>query len=100
GGLVARIAPGAPWDLSFDVDGRRVTGSGHKAQGYVRLAPGAQVDAGIVDNARQGGSPATATTFVHEQLDLGVGELVYGLGERFGPLVKNGQTVDIWNADG
>ena len=25
---------------------------------------------------------------------------VYGLGERFGPLVKNGQTVDIWNADG
>jgi alpha-D-xyloside xylohydrolase len=37
---------------------------------------------------------------VHEQLDLGVGELVYGLGERFGPLVKNGQTVDIWNADG
>ena len=37
---------------------------------------------------------------MHEQLDLGVGELVYGLGERFGPLVKNGQSVDIWNADG
>ena len=100
GALVARIAPGAPWDLSFEIDGRRVTGSGHKAQGYVRLAPDAQVDAGIVDNARQGGSPTSATTFVHEQLDLGVGELVYGLGERFGPLVKNGQSVDIWNADG
>lgn len=25
---------------------------------------------------------------------------MYGLGERFGPLVKNGQVVDIWNADG
>ena len=37
---------------------------------------------------------------MHEQLDLGVGELIYGLGERFGPLVKNGQSVDIWNADG
>ena len=37
---------------------------------------------------------------MHEQLDLGVGELVYGLGERFGPLVKNGQSVDVWNADG
>jgi alpha-D-xyloside xylohydrolase len=37
---------------------------------------------------------------VHEQLNLGVGETVYGLGERFGPLVKNGQVVDIWNADG
>ncbi|KAJ5088332.1 Alpha-xylosidase [Penicillium angulare] len=33
-------------------------------------------------------------------LDLGVGEKVYGLGERFGPLAKNGQTVDIWNEDG
>src|SRR5699024_8108028 len=31
---------------------------------------------------------------------LGVGETVYGLGERFGAFVKNGQTVDVWNADG
>jgi alpha-D-xyloside xylohydrolase len=38
--------------------------------------------------------------YVHEQLDLGVGTHVYGLGERFGPFVKNGQTVEIWNADG
>lgn len=100
GSLVARVSQGAPWNLAFEVDGRRVTGSGHKAQGYVRLAPDAQVDAGIVDNARQGGSAPTGTAFVHEQLDLGVGELIYGLGERFGPLVKNGQSVDIWNADG
>lgn len=34
------------------------------------------------------------------QLSLDVGELVYGLGERFTPFVKNGQTVDIWQADG
>ena len=38
--------------------------------------------------------------YLREQLSLGVGEYVYGLGERFGPLVKNGQVVDIWNADG
>ena len=38
--------------------------------------------------------------YIREQLTLGVGEFVYGLGERFGPLVKNGQVVDIWNADG
>jgi alpha-D-xyloside xylohydrolase len=38
--------------------------------------------------------------FIKEELSLQTGELVYGLGERFGPLVKNGQTVDIWNADG
>ena len=34
------------------------------------------------------------------QLALDVGENVYGLGERFTPYVKNGQTVDIWQADG
>lgn len=34
------------------------------------------------------------------QLDLDIGEKVYGLGERFTPFVKNGQVVDIWNEDG
>lgn len=33
-------------------------------------------------------------------LNLGVGELVYGLGERFTPIVKNGQSVELWNEDG
>ena len=35
-----------------------------------------------------------------EYLSLGVGETIYGLGERFTPFVKNGQVVDIWNEDG
>lgn len=100
GALTARVTAGAPWDLSFEVDGRRVTGSGLKSQGYLRVAADAQVDTGVVGNARAGERQSAAPAYVHEQLDLGVGELVYGLGERFGPLVKNGQTVDIWNADG
>ena len=93
GGLEARVAPGAPWDLSFSSGGRRLTGSGQRAAAWVRLAPDAQVDAPPVGLPR-------GTAYVHEQLDLGVGTHVYGLGERFGPLVKNGQTVEIWNADG
>ncbi|XPE67172.1 alpha-xylosidase [Shigella flexneri] len=35
-----------------------------------------------------------------ERLDFGVGETVYGLGERFTALVRNGQTVETWNRDG
>ncbi len=35
-----------------------------------------------------------------EELALSVDELVYGLGERFTPFVKNGQTVELYNADG
>lgn len=34
------------------------------------------------------------------QTTLGVGEQVYGLGERFGALNKVGQQVELWNADG
>ena len=39
-------------------------------------------------------------TYMRQQLSIGVGELIYGLGERFPPFIKNGQSVDIWNADG
>jgi alpha-D-xyloside xylohydrolase len=35
--------------------------------------------------------------FMLNELTLSVGETVYGLGERFGPFVKNGQNVGIWN---
>ncbi len=38
--------------------------------------------------------------FMRCQLDLGLGEKIYGLGERFTPFVKNGQVVDLWNEDG
>ena len=101
GPLTARITPGAPWNLSFEADGTTLTRSGHKSVGYVRLAPEAPVTAepaGVAGVTTTGLAPAS--TYVHSQLSLGVGELVYGLGERFGPLIKNGQSVDIWNADG
>jgi Alpha-glucosidases, family 31 of glycosyl hydrolases len=38
--------------------------------------------------------------FMREQFNLDIGEKLYGLGERFTPFVKNGQSVDIWNEDG
>ncbi|QYF73388.1 alpha-xylosidase [Cryobacterium sp. PAMC25264] len=101
GGLTARVSAGAPWNLSFESDGRVLTSSRHKSVGYVTLADNAPVPSepvGEVGISRTG--LAAAGSYVHEQLSLGVGELVYGLGERFGALVKNGQTVDIWNSDG
>ena len=83
----------------------RSTAGGSRAAGTRRRArstsPTAQTS---VTASRATPAPGSARrsrkAYVHEQLDLGVGELIYGLGERFGPLVKNGQSVDIWNADG
>lgn len=35
--------------------------------------------------------------FMLAELGLTVGETIYGLGERFTPLVKNGGSHSIWN---
>lgn len=80
GNLSARVPRTGTWQLEFLADGQVVTQSGWKGIGSVE-----------VDGAGR---------YLHEQLGLGVGECVYGLGERFTPFVKNGQAVDIWNRDG
>ncbi len=68
------------WELTFKAGDRVVTRSVSRGIGYIQWAG-------------QG-------NFVHEQLSLGVGESVYGLGERFTAFVKNGQVVENWNKDG
>ncbi|HEY5228823.1 MAG TPA: alpha-xylosidase, partial [Opitutaceae bacterium] len=80
GGLSAHVVRGGVWGLSFQSGGRTLTGSVAKSMGYIEW-PG-------------------HGNFVHEQLTLGVGECVYGLGERFTAFVKNGQVVENWNMDG
>ena len=46
-------------------------------------------------------SEATKTnSFMAARMRTEIGEKIYGLGERFTPFVKNGQTIDIWNEDG
>jgi alpha-D-xyloside xylohydrolase len=79
GDLVARVTKGDAWHLTFEGAGVPLTASGPKSVALMQ----------------EGGR-----SFLQQQLDLGIGELVYGLGERFGSLVKNGQSVDIWNEDG
>jgi alpha-D-xyloside xylohydrolase len=38
--------------------------------------------------------------YVFTQTELGIGESVHGLGERFGAFNKVGQHVEVWNEDG
>ena len=95
GRLSASLTAGPSWDLAFDVDGETLTRNGAKSIAWVDVAANALVESGPIELQR-----ANRTSYVLAQLDLGVGEVVYGLGERFGPVAKNGQTVDIWNYDG
>lgn len=46
------------------------------------------------------GAKPALTNFMQTELSLVVGELIYGLGELFGPLAKNGQAISVWNRDG
>ncbi|MEK5177322.1 alpha-xylosidase [Paenibacillus odorifer] len=80
GGLRVVIRKGEQWAVDFYRGEERITGSGFKSMAYITDQDG--------------------NTYMRDELDLGVGEFVYGLGERFTAFVKNGQTVDIWNKDG
>jgi alpha-D-xyloside xylohydrolase len=79
GRLSAHVQKAGDWRVEFKAGERVITRSGWKGMGII------DTDAG---------------RYMHEQLDLGVGECVYGLGERFTAFVKNGQAVDMWNEDG
>ncbi|MBB2976503.1 alpha-D-xyloside xylohydrolase [Microbacterium endophyticum] len=99
GDLTAHVDRGAPWSLRFTQDGKELTRSGEKSVGYAEVASDAHVEPEqIAETGRL--RPRGTKNYLHEQLSLGVGEHIYGFGERFGPMVKNGQTIDIWNADG
>lgn len=81
GPLTVRLDTDKPWGLEFlDADGRRLTAVERRGTGFATAPDGSHHMIG--------------------QLALGVGEYIYGLGERFTPYVKNGQNVDIWQADG
>lgn len=80
GQLSVRVPQAGSWRADFLADSQVVTSSAARGMGLVE-----------VDGEGH---------YMHEQLSLGVGECVYGLGERFTSFVKNGQVVDIWNQDG
>lgn len=80
GSLSVRINKGPQWSVDFYRGDERITGSGFKSMAHV--------------------TDSNGDAYMREELDLRVGEWVYGLGERFTSFLKNGQVVDIWNKDG
>lgn len=79
GSLTAKLSRGTAFNLEFLAEGQVITHQRAKS----------------ISIYNDGDSKYLAA-----QINLSVGELVYGLGERFTAFVKNGQSVDIWNADG
>ena len=80
GNACAQISKQKPLEIEFLGNGKKLTATGSKRLGYMKCRNG--------------------MNYMMNQLDIGVGEYLYGLGEQFRPFVKNGQTIDIWNRDG
>ncbi len=75
--------------IAFYRGDEKITSSGYRDLAYMKTDwKGFAYDKGPED------------AYMREQLSIGVGELIYGLGERFGAFAKNGQSIDIWNEDG
>ncbi|MBT1176534.1 alpha-xylosidase [Bifidobacterium callimiconis] len=103
GELEATAVKGSPWNLTFSANGRTLTASQGKSLGRFLLNELSAVSAQPVGEfgvSKNGSAFDESDVFSAIQLSLGVGETVYGFGERFGTYVKNGQTIDIWNQDG
>ncbi len=87
-GALALVIDTEHFAMRFEREGRLLTKAGAQDLAYIKEDwKGFAYDKG--DKA-----------WLCQQLGLSVDELIYGLGERFTPFVKNGQSVSIWNEDG
>lgn len=77
------------FSMRYERDGELLTKSGNRDLSYLKE----KWTGFAYDNPDK-------QAYMRQQLGLSVDELVYGLGERFTPFVKNGQSVEIWNEDG
>ncbi len=92
----------ADWKVEFFYGDKKLTGGGWRAQSIIK-------ESGFKKNARLAVQQDDTfwsypqyqdQTYIREQLTLSVGEYIYGFGEKFTTFTKNGQNVEIWNADG
>ncbi len=90
-GSLSLVITKKPWSMTYLCNGKMLTSSGRN-------------DLALLKTDYKGDFYETngdlENTYIREQLAIGVGELLYGTGERFTPFVKNGQSVEIYNEDG
>ena len=88
-GSLALIITKEYWSMTYERNGEVITKSSGRDLAFMKTDwNGFAYDKGGAD------------AYMRQELGLSVGELVYGMGERFTAFTKNGQSVDIWNEDG
>lgn len=88
-GSLAIVITKEYWSMTYERNGEVLTKSSGRDLAFMKTNwKGFAYDKGGAD------------AYMRQELGLSVGELVYGMGERFTAFTKNGQSVDIWNEDG
>lgn len=104
GGLTASITRN-PYTITFKSKTRTLTTSGYKYQSVIDM-PYRWVQNSASNSSclttDLGSNPAPvvpprSVRYLHSELDLTPGTLVYGFGEQFGNFIKNGQSISVWN---
>lgn len=90
GDLTLRLPRKGGWSMRFETPAGTLTTGGGDCLSLVERAPNGGITQGDTSGSK----------WLVQRLSLDVGEHLYGFGERFGPFVKNGQTVTTWNEDG
>ncbi|MBE6868773.1 MAG: alpha-xylosidase [Ruminococcus albus] len=90
------------WEVSYYYKDKKLTSGGWRSTGVIKeSAFKQQARMAVQADDTFWSYPADPhKTYIREQLDTSVGEYFYGFGEKFTTFTKNGQNVEIWNADG
>jgi len=102
GKLKAELDKTGNFCARFTYDGKLLTQSGWHNAAYAVERPSHMAARKALDTDCAFWQCPTpqGNTFFREQLQLQVGENLYGLGEQFTPFVKNGQETVMYNGDG
>ncbi|KAJ3515567.1 hypothetical protein NLJ89_g1674 [Agrocybe chaxingu] len=107
GDLTAEITEN-PYTVTFRSPKQVLTEAGYKYQALYEVPSkwtvlSASQSSSLTTDPLSNPNPTPLPPIIHyinAELKTSPGELIYGLGEQFGPFVKNGQAVKIWNQDG
>ncbi|KDR73473.1 hypothetical protein GALMADRAFT_251161 [Galerina marginata CBS 339.88] len=107
GDLTAEITEN-PYTITFKSPKRTLTEAGYKHQAVYDVpsqwtTQSASNSSCLTHDPLSNPNPKPfppVVRYINSELNTSPGELIYGLGEQFGPFVKNGQSVKVWNQDG
>ncbi|KAG6884937.1 hypothetical protein C0993_007119 [Termitomyces sp. T159_Od127] len=107
GGLRAEITEN-PYTITFKSPKRILTFAGEKHQALFDVPSkwtlgSASNTSCLTNDLASNPNPAPLPPiirYINSELNISPGELIYGFGEQFTALIKNGQAIKIWNQDG